>query len=143
MKRIAILVIGTFTMLTLAGCPSSSTQRKAAQAADIAAASVSGFQRAEIIAHSQGLIPDDDHIYIEQSLLTLGRAGKATDTCIGASLTNAGIVTCVNISLDTANQLQADGALHLKSVKAKNDFSLAMTGVKSALQTIIAILGGK
>jgi hypothetical protein len=143
MKRIAIALAATALALGMLGCPSSSTQRKAAQAADIAAASVSGFQQAEIVAHSQGLIPDDDHLFIEQSLLTLGRAGKATDTCISGALTNSGILVCVNISLNTVNQLQADGALHLKSAKAKNDFALTMTGVQAALNTITALLGGK
>lgn len=142
MKRIVILTalaIGLCAALT--GCPSSTTA-KAAQALDIASASVAGFQQAEFTAHAQGLIPNDDHVFIEQSLLTLAQSGKAADACVKVAQTNAGIVTCVNLAITTVDNLNSEGALHLKSARAKSDYALAMTGVKTALSTITALLGG-
>jgi len=142
MKRTIVLAL-MLAIVPLVGCPSNQTIQNAGNAADIASAALDGFSKGEIAAYNQGLIPADDHQYIQQSLLTIGRAGKATDACIAIAQTNAGVVTCINMTLTTVNQLQADGALHLKSAKAKNDFALAMTGAQTALATINALLGGK
>jgi hypothetical protein len=135
-----ILPIG----LVLTGCPSgtSITQRQqVAQAAQNASIIVQGFQQGEIAAHQQGMIPDADHQFVQKELLTLSRLGKTTDTCIGSTTTNAGIVACVNTAIAEVDQINKDGGLYLKSDKAKTEFQLAMTGVKTALSVISTLMG--
>ncbi len=130
--------------LLLTGCPSgtSITQRQqVAQAAQNASIIVQGFQQGEIAAHQQGMIPDSDHQFVQKELLTLSRLGKTTDTCIGSTTTNAGIVACVNTAIAEVDQINKDGGLYLKSDKAKTEFQLAMTGVKTALSVISTLMG--
>lgn len=128
-------------LLPLMGCPSASLQ-KAAQASENAAIIVQGLETAEIAAHSQGLIPDADHLFIQQQVQTLAAIGKTTDSCIAASGANAAAVVCINTALTQVQKIQANGGLYLKSAQAKNDFSLAMSGVEGVLVSIETVLGG-
>jgi Fe-S-cluster-containing hydrogenase component 2 len=142
MKRIAILASLALATLCLAGCPSGTVQQKAAQASKDAAVGVQAFQTAESIAHQQGLIPDADHALIKGYLLDTAQMGEAVDSCIKASTTSAGVTACVNTAINTVTTLNTEGALHLKSATAQNDFSAAMTGLKSALTVINTMIGG-
>lgn len=118
-------------------------RQQVAQAAQDASTVVKGFQQGEIVAYQQGLIPADDHQFIQQSLVTVATAGKTLDDCIRSAANNAGMITCVNSAVATIDQLNADGALRLKSDKAKTSFQLAMAGTRTALAVITTVLGGK
>jgi glutamine cyclotransferase len=141
--RVSALVILALAMIGLVGCPiSTATQQQTANALHVVSSTTAAFQQAEITAYGQGLIPADDHQYIESALLTLGRAGKTADACTKGALTKTGLIGCVNLSIATIDNLNADGALHLKSARAKADFALAMVSVKGVLTTITTMLGG-
>ena len=143
MKRILLIAVMAVFALGLEGCPiSTATQQQTANALHVVSSTTAAFQQAEITAYGQGLIPAEDHQYIESALLTLGRAGKTADACTKGALTKAGLIGCVNLSVTTIDNLNTDGALHLKSTKAKADFALAMVSVKGILTSITAMLGG-
>jgi PBP1b-binding outer membrane lipoprotein LpoB len=143
MKRITALASLALVALILTGCPNTSQRVQAAQAAENASIIVNGFEQGEIAAHDQGLIPDPDHLFIQKSMRTVAAMGKTTDGCIGTTTSNAGIVSCINTAIGTVDQLNKDGALYLKSDKAKTDFALAMLGTRTSLAVITVLLGGK
>lgn len=143
MKRNAVLAVIVMAVILCAGWSCNSDQRaQVAQAAQDASTVVKGFQQAEILAHQQGTIPDDDHAFIQQSLITVATMGKNLDGCIKSTGSNSGVVSCVNSAVTTIDQLNSEGALHLKSDKARVDFQLAMIGTRTALNVIATILGG-
>lgn len=142
MKR-TLLTLGLLVaVLPLAGCPSQQRQQ-VAQALQTASTVVQSFQQAEIASAQQGVISAEDHQFIEAEILTLAQAGKTADTCVKTTTNVAGDIACVNALVATVDNLNSQGALHIKSADAKEKYQLAMVGVKAALQTITAILGGK
>ena len=72
----------------------------------------------------------------------LGGLHQCAVSCRKGALTKTGLIGCVNLSIATIDNLNADGALHLKSARAKADFALAMVSVKGVLTTITTMLGG-
>ena len=155
MKRILLASIALVMSLGIVGCPANQSQlQKAATASEQAMIVVQGFQQGEILAYNQGktcvasdaqgcvVISDSDHLFIQQSIETLARLDKTTNGCIASAGTNAAAATCATSAIATIDQLQADGALHLKSVTAKQDFALAMIGARTALNVIATLLGG-
>lgn len=156
-KATLVGILGSIPMvLFLVGCPANQSQlQKAATASQQAMIVVQGFQQGEVLAYNQGkacaatgaqgcvIIPDADHLFIQQSVSTLAQLDKTTNTCIGDASTTAAAVTCANSAIATIDQLQNDGALRIKSVQAKQNFQLAMIGAKTALTVITTILGGK
>jgi len=140
MKRLALLSI--FLALPLTGCPSATLQ-KAAQASENAAIIVQGMETAEIAAHTQGLIPDADHQFIQEQVGNLASIGKTVDSCIGAAGSNQAASTCINTALTQVQQIQTNGGLYLKSTTARNDFSIAVSGVEGVLVSIETILNGQ
>ena len=140
-NRYAIASIGAVLLaVVMAGCPSSTTQQKAALAAQNASTVVVAFQQAEISSYQAGLIPPADHQFIEAQLVTVGETGKALDSCIRTATNSAGTVACVNVAVVTINQINTQGGLYIKSAGAKQDFQLAMTGVTAALNVLSAVL---
>lgn len=128
--------------LGLAGCPSATSAQlqSAAQASDNAAVIVRGLETAEISAHQQGLIPDADHQFIQTEILALAQLGKTTDACIGTAGSAAGAVTCLQTAATTVSQIQAEGATRLKSPQAQQDFNIALTGMKTVLDSLAVVL---
>ena len=145
MKRITVLLslsLVSAGALFLTGCPAKSNQlQEAAQASENAAIIVQGFQNAEIAAHQQGLISDADHQFIQKELLTVATLGQTTDSCIAAAANSTGAVGCISTAVTEIDQINADGGLYIKSATAKQDFSIAMTGVKTVLVSIETMLG--
>ncbi len=142
MKRIAILttlMLGTFC---IAGCPANQNQlQQAAQASENAAINVQAFENSEIAAHSQGLIPDSDNHFIQEQVATIADLGKTTDSCIAVAGTSQGALTCINSAITAIDSINASGGLYLKSPTAKQDFSIALIGVKGVLVTLETMLG--
>jgi hypothetical protein len=133
----------------------SSQRQQIAQAAQDAATILHGFESGEVAAYNQGktclasgmsgciVIPDSDHLFIQQSMVTIGTAEKAMHSCIRTATSTAGAVACVNTLVSTIDVINADGGLHLKSPQAKTDFQLAMIGARTALTVIVTVVGGK
>lgn len=140
MKRIASFAI--LFVLPLTGCPKAQLQN-AAQASENAAIIVQGLETAEIAAHNQGLIPDADHLFIQQQVQSLAAIGKTTDACIGSAGSTGGAVTCINTAIAQVQVIQNNGGLYLKSAQAKSEFSLAISGVETVLQSIVTVLDGQ
>ena len=88
------------------------------------------------------MIPDSDHVFIEQQLATIGQSGKAADACIANATNNGAVSVCITTVLNTVTQINAEGGTYLKSATAKTDFGLAMTGLEADLQSIETMIGG-
>jgi hypothetical protein len=143
LHSLAILGMLSLCLLPLIGCPKNASQlQQAAQASENAAIIAQGLEQSEIAAHQQGLIPDADHEFVQQEVLALASLGKTTDTCIANAGTAAGALVCINATITAVEQMQADGATHLKSAQAQQDFSIAISGVKAVLLSIQVQLGG-
>ena len=142
MKRLILAGIAPVIFM-LTGCPAQngSQLQQAAQASENAAIIMQGFENGEIAAYQQGLIPVADHQFIQKEVATVAALGKTTDSCIGAAGTPGGAVSCINTALNEIDQINADGGLYLKSAAAKQDFTLAMTGIKTVLVSIETMLG--
>jgi hypothetical protein len=139
MKTIATLVLAVL-VFTLTGCPSGSTAQKAAQASQNAAIIVQGLETAEIAAHQQDLIPQEDHIFIQTEVLALSQLGKTVDSCIRGAGSTAGTVNCISVAVAQVDQMQNEGALRLRSDRAKQEFSIAISGVKAVLVSVQTVV---
>ena len=155
MKRIICIAFAGVLALGMVGCPANQGQlQKAATASEDAMIVVRGLQQGETLAYNQGkacvaagnqgcvVISDSDHLFIQQSVETIFRLDKTTNACILAAQTDAAAATCATSAIATIDQLQTDGALHLKSPTAEQDFALAMIGAKTTLGVIATLLGG-
>ena len=167
-KRFLLLPFLLVISLLSSGFSCSSIQRtQVAQAGQDASTVIKGFQISEINTYIAGkqclaqpiyqsvtpdssaprpaciVISDEDHVFIQQSLVTVAKSGKTLDSCIRSTTSNLGTIACVNAAIATIDQLNNDGALHIKSVQARTDYQLAMIGTKTALSVITTILGGK
>jgi hypothetical protein len=145
MKRILILTalgIGTATLLT--GCPASTSQRQQiASALDNTSMVIKDAQAAEIIAVNQGLISPQDDIFVQTELTALSQLGKTTDKCVLTATDTAGSLSCIKSELVTIQQIQANGALNLKSAKAQSVFSAVMNSATAVVNGVYTALGGK
>lgn len=145
MSRTISLIGVAVIAFTLCGCPASTTtqqREQAAKASQNISIILQGAQQAEIIAHTQGLIPDADHVFVEQQFQTIAILGETTDACILKAVDTPGTITCLNTAVTAVDQINAQGGLALKSDKAKTDFAVAMTGIRTVLATVSATLGG-
>ena len=141
--KLALLASILICVALLVACTDAQRQQ-AAQAAQDASIVVKDFQQGEILAYQQGAIPADDHMFIQESLITVATTGKTLDSCIRSVTNNAGIVACANTAVNTIDALNSAGALKLKSDKAKTTFQLAMIGTRTSLAIIATIFtGGK
>jgi len=143
-------------LLLLIGCPSGTNQQKAANAAKNVAVFLQQSQQAELTVFNNGqsclqtaadklsciVITTQEHVFIEEQFKTLAEADKTLDSCIRVATNTAGIVTCVNSAVVTVDQLNSQGALYLKSDKAKSTYAAVMTAVKLGIQTVSTVLGG-
>ena len=73
MKRVIALTCLMLVAIVLTGCPAQngSQLQQAATASENAAIIMQGFENAEITAHTQGLIPDADHQFIQKEVATV------------------------------------------------------------------------
>ncbi len=157
MKKFFALFAAT---LLLVGCPTGSQQKQAAQADENVSSVLNAASQSEVTAFNQGqqclqaaatdvqkascvVIPIADHEFIQTQFRSVAEAQKALNTCIvTASNGNAGIITCVQTASNTISTLNSQGALYLKSDKAKTIYSGVMSAVNIGIQTIATVLGG-
>jgi len=127
-------------LLLVLGCEQSKL-KKVAQAADGFSLAVKAFQDAEIAAHQQGLVDDEEHRQIQAALAEVARAGLELDSDIRAARdvhTASGAAAQVWTSLDN---LYSGGVLHIKNPKARRDLEALLLAAKGFLATISAVLG--
>lgn len=142
MKNLALLAIWPVALL-LTGCPLNSTQQQQVlRASDNAALVVAAGQKAETTAFNDGLISQADHSFIEQQFGSVGQVMKAVDSCVAGSGNKGAILSCLSTAINSVDAINANGGLYLKSAQAKNDFAVAVGGVRSVLASIEATLGG-
>jgi hypothetical protein len=144
MKRIIALTAGCLLALCLTGCPMNTSQlQQTATALDNTSIVVKDAQQAEIAAVNNGLIPPSDDLFIQQELTALSLLGKTTDACVLSAGNSAATLTCIKSELTTMNQMQTDGALALKSDKAKSTFAVVMNSATAVVNGVYTALGGK
>jgi len=158
MKAVKFLFL-SLAALILSGCPSPTAQQNAAKASQVASAAVVAAQQGEITIYNTGqqcvaaaqsvaqtgacvVIPPDEHLFLQKEFVAISELGKTLDSCILGATTTQGTVACANTALVTVNQINADGALALKSDKAKTTFQLVITSVQVGIETIQTLLGG-
>ncbi len=143
MKRIFALTAGALATICLVGCPLNSTQQQQAAQASLQASTVlQTAQQGEIAAFKAGLIPAADHQFIETQFEDVAGVGRTVDSCIGAASNKTGVFTCLNTAIGQIDQMNSSGGLYLKSAQAKEDYTLAMTAVRTVLASIEATMGG-
>lgn len=142
LARLSIWLALPLLALSLTGC-TPATLAKLAQASDNASIIMKGLESAVNAAHTQGLIPDADDLFIQQSVSTVASAGTTLDACIrGAGSTN-GAVVCISGTMTQLQTLQSEGALHLKSPQAISDFSIAISSVQTLLASVETTVTGQ
>ena len=138
MKKLALLLP---LALVLIGCPAG-TQRDAAKASLQVTVVMQSAQQGEIAAHNSGLIPDAEHQFIQKQFITLAESDKAANACIAAAPNKGAVIACLNTAVNTVDSINQEGGTFLKSPAAQANFTLALTSIKSILQTIEVTLGG-
>ena len=128
-------------LLGLVGC-SPANQQQAARAADNASIIVKSFQAGEIQAYQSHLVSPSDHQFIQQSLSSVAEIGLVADSCIKTATTKQATLQCVDTAADGVQKIYDAGGTYIKADKSRNDFQIAMLGVKTTLQTIGVMLGG-
>jgi hypothetical protein len=140
MRKLLILAA---LVVPLCGCPmNQSQQQQVLRASDQAAIIVSAAQKAETTAYEQKLITPAEHQFIEQQFNSVGQIGVTVDNCIGNASNQGSVLICLNSAITSIDSINASGGLYLKSTQAKNDFTIAITGVRTVLASVDAALGG-
>lgn len=140
-KTLALLALAS--ALALTGCPLTSTQQQQVlRASDDAALVVQTAQKAVDAATQQGLISTADRNFIQQQFGSLGQIGKTVDSCVGNAADKNATIGCINTAINSVDAINQTGGLYLKSTQAKNDFAVAIAGVRTTLAAIDAMLGG-
>ncbi len=134
----AALAVALLAPLAFLGCESSKYKR-VAQAADGFALSVRAFQQAEITAHAQGLIADDEHAAIERALADVARAGLALDDSIHTAQSKPGATQAIDAALAAVDRLLNEGVLHVKNPRARQDLQALVLSARGFLATISAV----
>ncbi len=135
-----ILVIGLLVPLLVAlGCEQSKL-KKVAQAVDGFSMAVKAFQDAEIAAHQQGLVDDEEHRQLQTALADVARAGLELDSDIRAAKMNRNALTAVEQAWTSLSNLYYGGVLHIKNPKARQDLEALLLAAKGFLATISAVL---
>ena len=144
MKRAILAAVLALAAIGLTGCPTSTSQRQQiAVALDNTSMVIKDAQQAEIIAVNQGLISPTDDIFVQNELTALSKLGKTTDACVLSSTDTTGALSCIKSEVTTIQQLQADGALGIKSDKAKSLFNTVTNSVIAIVNGVYTALGGK
>jgi outer membrane biogenesis lipoprotein LolB len=143
MKRIAVALLA-LAAIGLTGCPVSTSQRQQiANALDNTTIVIKDAQQAEIIAVNNKLIFPQDDIFVQTELTALTKLGKTTDACVLTATDTTGALSCLQSELVTIKQIQADGALNIKSANAQSAFNTVLTSATAVVSGIYTAVGGK
>ena len=140
-QGIFVIALG-LTVGWLCGCPSGS-QQDAAKASLQVTVVMQSAQQGEIAAHNSKLITDEEHAFIQRQFISLAEADKAANLCISQAQNKGAVISCLNAAVSAVDSINQNGSTFLKSPAAQANFNLALTSVKSILQTIEATMGGQ
>jgi hypothetical protein len=101
---------------------------------------VRAFQQAEIVAHAQGLVADDEHAAIERALADVARAGLGLGDAIRAARSKPGATQAIDAALAAVDRLLNEGVLHVKNPRARQDLQALVLSARGFLATISAVL---
>ena len=126
---------------TLCGCPSNQ-QTQAAQAVDNAAIALQAAQSVESAAHKQGLISNQDDLFINTQFRSLSVIGITADSCTRTATSPGAAITCLASAINGVDQINSQGGLSLKSATAQADFQMGISAVRTVLAAIETAIGG-
>ena len=134
-RKLLVLVV-LVTIGTMAACTDSALRKASIAARDLALA-VKAFQDAEIIAHQQGRVADDEHGRIQSLLIRVAEAGKELDADIRVLHSHPKAVVAFQAFDDSLGRLLAEGVIGIKNSQTKAELQLAFTSIR----TLAAIIG--
>jgi hypothetical protein len=140
LKVCAVTAVVSLAIGWLCGC--DSPQQEAAKASLQVTIVMQAAQQGEIAAHNQHLIPDNEHQFIQQQFISLAEADKAANLCVSQATNKGAVISCLNAAIGGVDSIYQNGGLFLKSQTARNNFSIAIIGVRGVLSAIEATLGG-
>jgi len=140
-QKVLLLIVLGVVAAPIIGCPAG-TQQSAAKASLQVTVVMQSAQQGEIAAHNSGLIPDAEHQFIQHQFISLAEADKAANACIAAAPNKGAVIACLQTAVNTVDSINQEGGTFLKSPAAQANFTLALTSIKSILQTIEVTLGG-
>jgi len=141
-QKVLLLGVLGFLAAPMIGCPAGTTQ-SAAKASLQVTVVMQSAQQGEIAAHNSKLIPDEEHQFIQRQFITLAETDKAANACISAAPNKGAVVSCLDTAVKAVDSINQEGGTFLKSPAAQANFTLALTSIKSILQTIEVTLGGQ
>lgn len=127
--------------LTMTGCPASQ-QQQAAEAVDNAAIALLAAQQVETTAHQQGLISNQDDLFINTQFHSLAVVGQTADSCVKNANTQGSAITCLSAAINGVDQINSQGGSFLKSATAQQYFQTGISAVRTVLAAIETAIGG-
>jgi hypothetical protein len=127
-------------LLFALGCEQSRL-KKLALAADGFSLTVRSFQQAEVVAHQQGLVSNEEHAAMEKALIDVANAGVELDNAVRVAHSRSKATAALGDALASLDKLLSDGVLHVKNPKARQDFQALILSAKGFLATISAAIG--
>ncbi len=137
--RSAACIFLLVALLFAIGCDQGKLKR-IAQAADGFALTVRSFQQAEIAAHAQGLVSQEEHVAIERALLDVANAGIELDSAIRLAQSKPKASAALQAALASLDRLLNEGVLHVKNPKGRQNLEALLFSAKGFLATISAVL---
>lgn len=129
-------ICGICVICGFTSCENRDPYQKAAVAAADFSAALKTFQDSEIAMYHSGSISREDHIAIQRILLETAKAGKQLDQAIRVAKSNPDAWAAANAALDAITKLQADGLLHIKSDKAREQLAASLALARSAIAAV-------
>lgn len=116
---------------------------KAGELAKDFASGVSAFNDVEIEFHKQGKLSDDEHIKLQTLLLQVEEAGKSLDNAIVTTHNTADAKSALDVSFKNLQAMLDGGVLHIKNEEVKASLKTSLVLLKSILDNILVLGGGK
>ncbi len=130
-------------LMFVLGCEQSKL-KKLAVAADGFSLTVRSFQQAEVVAHQQGFVSNEEHAAMEKAFIDVANAGVELDNALRVAPTRSGkpkAAAALAAALASLDNLLNSGVLHVKNPKARQDLEALILSAKGFLATISAVIG--
>jgi len=129
-------------LMFVLGCEQSRL-KKLALATDAFSLTVRSFQQAEVVAHQQGLVSDEEHAAMEKALIDVANAGVELDNALRVARRGGKpkAAAALGAALTSLDHLLNSGVLHVKNPKARQDLEALILSAKGFLATISAVIG--
>lgn len=141
-RRIGALGI-ILAVIFLAACPKQDVIRKLAVVSKESSAAIKLFQQNEIQSYNAGLVSKEDHKAVQEILVSVGEIGLALDMHLRIAANDAQALDGLNLAIKDLDVLTVEISEKIKDESTKTKFLIAIAGVRSALSTTAALLGGQ